>query len=68
LSSRPEEYIGIVELWDEVENILESAIKIFTSKNNVRKKKATVIFMVLKIDIVLMDKFIDNLKTDLKLT
>lgn len=56
LSTRPEHYIGTVEIWDQAEAILEDVIKEFTGKK-VKKNVGDGAFYGPKIDVTLVDKY-----------
>jgi len=57
LSTRPEQYIGTLEVWDQAEKILEEVIKEFTGKNHIKKSIGDGAFYGSKIDITLIDKY-----------
>lgn len=57
LSTRPEKYIGTLEIWDQSERILEEVIKEFTGKNHIKKDLGGGAFYGSKIDITLIDKY-----------
>lgn len=57
LSTRPENYIGEIELWDKAENILESVIQEFTDKKEIEKNIGDGAFYGPKIDVTLTDKY-----------
>jgi threonyl-tRNA synthetase len=56
LSTRPEKYIGKVEIWDQAEKILEDVLKGFSDKK-VKKNIGDGAFYGPKIDITLTDKY-----------
>lgn len=57
LSTRPEKYIGTLEVWDQAEQILEDVIKVFTGKDRIKKDLGDGAFYGPKIDITLIDKY-----------
>jgi threonyl-tRNA synthetase len=62
LSTRPDTYIGTVEIWNKAENILEDVIKQFTGKKKVKKNIGDGAFYGPKIDITLVDKYKRNVQ------
>lgn len=57
LSTRPEKYIGTVEIWDKAEKILEDVMKEFSGKSKVKKNAGDGAFYGPKIDVTLVDKY-----------
>jgi threonyl-tRNA synthetase len=57
LSTRPEKYIGTIEIWNQAEQILERAIEEFSGGKKVKKNIGDGAFYGPKIDITLVDKF-----------
>ena len=62
LSTRPEKYIGTVEIWDNAEKILENVMKEFTGKNKIKKNIGDGAFYGPKIDITLVDAYKRNVQ------
>ena len=56
LSTRPEQYIGKIEIWDQAEKILEDVLEQITNKK-VKKNIGDGAFYGPKIDITLTDKY-----------
>jgi threonyl-tRNA synthetase len=57
LSTRPDNFIGTIEIWDKAEMILEAVIKEFTQENTVVKNIGDGAFYGPKIDITIFDKY-----------
>jgi threonyl-tRNA synthetase len=55
LSTRPEQFIGNIETWNEAENILENVMKEFNGQEEINKNIGDGAFYGPKIDIVMKD-------------
>ena len=57
LSTRSEQYIGSLEIWDQAEKILEDLLKEFTGKSHIKRDEGASAFYGPKLDITLIDKY-----------
>ena len=56
LSTRPEKFLGTVEVWDKAEKMLADAIKQFTKNDKIKIKHGDGAFYGPKIDVMIVDR------------